>query len=72
MKKKKIYNIFYILLLEQNITRKRQVDKNATKLVELDAGNNDSGEWKIEAICNSAVYTRESADHLPKFYYLVS
>ena len=55
-------------LLEQDTTRKGRVDENAT---ELDAGE-DSGEYKVEAIRNSAVYARESAGHLPGLYYLVS
>ena len=41
--------------------------------MEFDAGNNDSGEYKIEAIRDSAVYARESVSgHLPDLYYLVS
>ena len=56
-------------LLEQDITRKGRVNKNAK---ELDAGD-DSGEYKVEAIWNSAVYARESElGHLPGFYYLLS
>ena len=39
---------------------------------ELDAGD-DSGEYKVEAIWDSAVYVRESeSGHLPSLYYLVS
>ena len=57
-------------LLEQDILRKRRVDENnATK---LDAGDNEGVEYKVEAICDSAVYTRELAGHLPELYYLVS
>ena len=56
-------------LLEQDTTKKRRVDKNGT---ELDAGNNEGGEYEMEAICNSVVYARESAGHLPRLYYLVS
>ena len=48
-------------LLEQNITRKGQVDKN--NATELDA-NNDSGEYKVELISDSAVYARELASYL--------
>ena len=58
-----------MLLLEQDTTRKRWIDKNAT---ELDADNDEGGEYKVEAICDSAVYARESAGHLPGLYYLVS
>ena len=57
-------------LLEQDIIRKGRVDENAT---ELDEGNNDSGEYKVEAIWDSAVYVRKSElGHLSGFYYLVS
>ena len=34
--------------------------------------DNDSGEYKIEAILGSAIYTRESElGHLLSFYYLI-
>ena len=45
------------------------MNENVTK---LDAGDDKSGEYKVDAICNSAVYVRKPADYLPKFYYLVS
>ncbi len=32
----------------------------------------DGEEYKVEAICDNAVYTKESEGHLPGFYYLVS
>ena len=57
-------------LLEQNTVRKGRVDKNNT--AELDAGNNESGEYKVKAICDSAVYAKESeSSHLLGLYYLV-
>ena len=57
-------------LLEQDTTRKGRVDKNTT---ELDAGDDDSGKYKVKAIRDSAVYARESeSGHLPGLYYLVS
>ena len=57
-------------LLEQDTTRKRRVNKN--NATELDAGNN-SGEYKVETIWDSAVFARESeSGHLPGLYYLVS
>ena len=41
--------------------------------MEFDAGDNESGEYEVEAIRDSAVYTRESeSSHLPGLYYLVS
>ena len=59
-------------LLEQDTTKKERVDKNATELAKLDAGGNDSNEYEVEAICDSAVYARESEPgHLPGLYYLV-
>ena len=57
-------------LLEQDTTRKKQVDKNVTEL-EFDAGN--SKEYKVEAIWENAVYAMESeSGHLPGLYYLVA
>ena len=55
--------------LEQDTTRKGRVDKN--NATELDAGNNDSKEYKLEAIWDNAVYVKESTCHLPRLYYLV-
>ena len=58
-------------LLEQDIKRKGRVDKNTTKLAELAAGK-DNSEYKMEAIWDSAVYTKKSkSGHLPELYYLV-
>ena len=68
-KKWRIYDVFYMSLLEQDTTRKGRVDDNET---ELDAGDN-SREYEVEAIWDSVVYTRKSeSDHLPGLYYLVS
>ena len=50
-----------MLLLEQGITRKKQADKN--NVTKLDVGNN-SGKYKVKAICNSAIYIKQSAGHL--------
>ena len=69
-KKCRIHNILHVLLLEQDTTRKGRVHEENAE--ELDAGN-DSGEYKVEAIRDSAVYARESeSGHLPGLYYLVS
>ena len=61
-------------LLEQDTTREGRVDENATKLAELNAGDDeDSGEYKVEAIWDSAIYAKESeSGHLPGLYHLVS
>ena len=44
-----------MLLLKKNTTRNRRVDENA---MELDIGNNEGGEYKVESIYNSAIYAR--------------
>ena len=46
-------------LLEQNITKKARVDKNATKLAKLDASNDKGGEYKMKTICDSAIYAKK-------------
>ena len=70
LKKWRIHDVFYVSLLEQDIIKKGQVHKENAE--ELDAGD-DSGEYEVEAIRNSAVYVKESeSGHLPSFYYLVS
>ena len=56
-------------LLEQDTTTKGRVDKNVTEL-EFNAGNNK--EYKMEAIWNSTVYTKESKGHVLEFYYLIA
>ena len=62
--------VFYMLLLEQDTTRKGQMDEN--NATELDADDNESGKYKVGAICNSAVYAKESeSGHLPRLYHLV-
>ena len=68
-KKWRIHDVFYVSLLQQDITRKRQVDdKNAA---ELDAGYK-SGEYEVEAIRESAVYAKKADGHLSRLYYLVA
>ena len=68
-RKWRIHDVFHVSLLEQDTTRKGRVDEDAT---ELDAGDDEGGEYEVEAIRDSAVYARESAGHLPGLYYLVS
>lgn len=69
--KYKIYDVFHILLLEQNTTRKRRVDKNI-KQMDFNVCDNISRKYEVEAIQDSAVYTKESeARHLLRLYYLV-
>ena len=71
-RKWRIHNVFYVSLLEQDITKKKQVDKEVRQM-EFDLGNNDSGEYKVEAIWDSTVYAKElESGHLLGLYYLVS
>ena len=67
-KKWRIYDVFHVLLLEQDITKRGQVDKT-TSQIELDEANSE--EYKIKAIYDSAVYARELESHLLGLYYLV-
>ena len=70
LKKWKIHNVFYVSLLEQDTTRKEQIDENVTEL-EFDAGDNKK--YKIEAIWDSAIYTMKlELGNLPGLYYLVA
>ena len=58
-----------MLLLEQNTTKKEQVNKRVMEL-ELEAGN--SKEYKVEVIWDSAVYASKlELGQLPGLYYLV-
>ena len=59
-------------LLEQDTTRKGRVNEEV-KQMEFDSSDDESGEYKVEAIRDSTVYARESeSGHLPSLYYLVS
>ena len=55
-KKWRIYNVFHIFLLKQDITKKGRV---YDMQLEFEAGNNK--EYKVNGIWNSAVYAKESA-----------
>ena len=71
-RKWRIHDVFYVSLLEQDTTRKGRVDEEVRQM-EFDAGDDESGEYEVEAIRDSAVYARESkSGHLPGLYYLVS
>ncbi len=62
--------MLHISLLKQNTIRRRQVDK-ITSQMELDINVNE--EYKVEAICNSEIYTKklDNGHNLLGFYYLV-
>ena len=69
-KKWRVHKLFHVLLLEHDTTRKGRVSK---EVPELDAGDKDNEEYKVEAIRNSAVYANKSeSGHLPGLYYLVA
>ena len=47
------------------------MDEKTAEQLEFEAGN-DNKEYKVEGICDSAVYAKESeVGHLPGLYYLV-
>ena len=69
-KKWRVYNVFYVSVLEQDTIRKGCMSE---KVPELDAGDKDSEEYKVEAIWDNAVYANKSeSGHLLSFYYLVA
>ena len=58
-----------MLLLDQNTTNKKQIDK----ILEFDAGNTDSKEYKMKVIWDNADYVMESKSvYLLNFFYLVA
>ena len=69
-----MHDIFYVSLLEEDTTKKRQVVNKALseleKELEFEAGDNK--EYEVEAIINSAVYRQQANnDQMPSLYYLV-
>ena len=54
-------------LLEKDTTKKKRVDENTIK---LDAGD-DSGEYEVEVIWDSAVYAKEVDEYLLRLYYML-
>ena len=71
-RKWKIYDVSHVSLLEQDTTRKGQVDEEVRQ-IEFNTGDDESGEYKVKAIWDSAGYARESkSGPLLGLYYLVS
>ena len=71
-RKWRIHDVFHVLLLERDITRKGWVDEEVRQ-IEFDAGDEESGEYKVEVIWDNTVYVKESeSGHLSSLYYLVS
>lgn len=71
-KRWRIHDVFHMSLLEQDTTKKGRVDKMTSKLEFKGNGNGHGSEYKVKAIWDSAVYTKESeGGHLLGFYFLV-
>ena len=61
--------MFYMILLEQDTTRKGRVSE---KVPELDTSNKNSEKYKVEIIWESAIYANVfESGHLPGLDYLV-
>ena len=67
----KIYNVFHVSLLKQDITRKGRVDKMIRQM-EFNAEDKNGGEYKVEVIQDSAVFAKETDGHLLGLYYLIA
>ena len=63
----RIHHVFCMSLLEQDTTKKGR----EFLVLEFKPGDNDK-EYEVEAIQNSAVYTKEVDGYLPELYYLVA
>lgn len=66
--------MFYMLLLNQNITRKKQVYQNNANCLleskkEFEVESNKK--YKVELIVNNAMYGKEIENKLPGLYYLI-
>ncbi len=73
--KQKIHNIFHVSLLEQDTTKKEQVNNKALPepKKELDFEARGDKEYEVEAIIDSTVYSQQANNNqMPGFYYLVS
>lgn len=69
LKKWGIYDVFHVLLLEYNITKKEWVDKTTSQLdFEI---NNKEKKYKIKQIWDDTIYPRESREHLLELYYQI-
>ena len=65
-KKRKIHDIFHLSLLEQDITKKGQVNDMQ---LEFEPGNDKK--YEVNVIWDNAVNDKESTGQLPGLYYLV-
>ncbi len=69
LKKWSIYDVFHVLLLEYNITKKGWVDKTTSQL-DFETDNKEK-KYKIEQIWDDAIYPRELREHLLELYYQI-
>ena len=72
--KLKIHNVFYVLLLELDITKRGRVDNKALpepeKNMKFEAGGDK--EYKVKVIINSAVYSQQAnSNQMPGLYYFI-
>ena len=67
----KIHDVFHMSLLEQDTTRKEQMNELFPE-PELEFHAGDNKKYKVEAIIDSIVYAKKTKGHLPGLYYLVS
>ena len=65
-KKWRIYDVFHVLLLELDTTKKGQIND-----IQLEFEAGDNKEYEVNGIWDSVVYARELAGQLPGLYYLV-
>ena len=70
-KRWRIHDVFHLSLLENNTTKKGQVDKTTSQL-EFKGNIGDGEDYEVEAIRDNAVYARESEGYLSGLYYRVS
>ena len=66
-KKWRIHDVFHVSLLEQDITKKGQVND-----MQQEFEASDNKKYKVDSIQDTALYARESAGQLLGLYYLVS
>ena len=60
-----MHDVFHVLLLDQDITKKRR----EFSVPEFEPG--DDKEYEVEAIQDSTVYVKKVDGHLPRLYYLI-
>lgn len=67
-----MYDVFQLLLLEKNISRKKQVNK-VTFQLKFDVKDDNSKEFQVEAIYDNEIYVIElENNHLLGIYYMVT